>query len=72
MVDDLMNHHLRKGMTKVQVISLLGETGPDDFGVNRFRYYLGFTCGPLCMDPDMFVVTFDSQDRVIDFGVVGT
>ena len=71
MVDDLMNHHLRKGMTKVQVISLLG-TGFGDVGENRLRYYLGYTCGPLCMDPDLFVVTFDSQDRVMDFGVFGT
>lgn len=73
MIDDLMSHQLRKGMTKAQVISILGESNHLDYrGANQFMYYLGYTCGPLCLDPDFFAVEFDGQDKVIDFRIVGT
>jgi hypothetical protein len=65
MVEDLMTHHLKKGMSRQQVLDLLGEPdyGPD-------QYYLGPNPSrSFDMDPDCLALTFDKGGNLISFQI---
>jgi len=60
MVNDLLANHLRIGMTRAQVISLLGE--PDEKDATWIRYYLGGRSGGFVLPGyDYLILNFDQQ-----------
>jgi hypothetical protein len=63
MVDDLLAGGRLNGMTRSQVIELLGP--PDSPGIERhgFSYYLG---------PERGFIRIDSETLIVEFGVEGT
>lgn len=59
MVDALLAGPLQPGMSRADLLALLGE--PDDRSGGRFYYTLGSSYGA---DVDYLVIAFDAQDRV--------
>lgn len=71
MVDDLLRRHSFQGMTREQVIGLLGE--PDKTGYFKdwdLVYWLGPERGFMSIDSEWLVIRFDSQQKVTDFRMV--
>jgi hypothetical protein len=60
MQHDLEQNHLKLGMTRAQVTTLLGETQSNEKVLN---YYLGF-CNPFGIDPTALVLEFDDSDNL--------
>lgn len=62
MYEDLLEKHLKKGMTKAEVLALLGK--PDATSRSRlFSYELGMWSG-MRIDTDTLDVEFDGTDKV--------
>lgn len=62
MVDDLLGRYHLVGMTKAEVLSLLGR--PDDTMYGAFEYYLGAERGWLKIDDEILRVSFGPSGRV--------
>jgi hypothetical protein len=61
MQHDLEQNHLKLGMTKAEVITLLGERESNE---QTTSYYLGF-CHPFGVDAVALGLEFDSDDKLI-------
>jgi hypothetical protein len=61
MRNDLEQNHLKFGMTRVEVNTLLGETQSNGKVLN---YYLGF-CNPFGIDGESLALEFDDGDKLI-------
>lgn len=71
MVDDLLRRHPLRGMTRAQVVALLGEPRPTRyFREYDLVYWLGPERGWLSMDSEWLVVRLDSRGRVAEYRVV--
>jgi predicted negative regulator of RcsB-dependent stress response len=57
---DLEQNHLNLGMTKAEVVALLGETEQTE---QTLSYYLGF-CNPFGIDGMALGLEFDSNDKL--------
>lgn len=71
MVDDLLNNHNFRGMTREQVIAIVGE--PDK--TESFRnfdmvYWLGPERGFMSIDSEWLVFRLDDQNRVSEYRIV--
>jgi hypothetical protein len=67
MADDLMKHHLRKGMSRRDVLRLLGR--PDRLDEQRrVSYHIGMQ--GFVTDPGQLEVEFDTKGTVVGFRVV--
>ena len=65
MIDDLQKRYQLVGMTKSQVIQLLGK--PDgSHEKNSIYYFLGPERGWLKIDGEILTITFDKNGRVIE------
>lgn len=61
----LERDHMRPGMSRAEVIGLLGE--PDRRQPHSDHYRLG--ASPVGVDYETYVVEYDEQDRVRSFGI---
>jgi hypothetical protein len=57
---DLEQHHLNLGITRVEVVALLGESEENE---QTTSYYLGF-CSPFGVDAMALGLEFDSKDKL--------
>ena len=68
MVDNLMKSHTLDGLTKEEVIELLGEPHKKDFPFEAVycdvHYYLGPGRSLIRFDSEWLFITFDDNDRV--------
>jgi outer membrane protein assembly factor BamE (lipoprotein component of BamABCDE complex) len=63
MVDDLLKNHLKVGMTKEEVLAMLGT--PDQHGERSFWYNIGsYHRRRFLPGTDQLVVGFDESDKV--------
>lgn len=73
MIDDLLMKHKLEGMTRDEIITLLGE--PDDypsFGGWDLQYYLGPERGLISLDLEWLVIRLDKQNKVSAYKVVSS
>ena len=64
MVEDLMSHHVRIGMSRQQVVTLLGEPTGESFISAQGVYF--YILGTEYSDPSFLCVKFDPQERVLN------
>ena len=65
MVDDLLGAHELRGMTRAQVVALIGEPDRSDlFPEFDMVYWLGPQRGLIGIDSEYLVLKLDKQDRV--------
>lgn len=65
LANDLINRLITKGMTKQEVISLLGE--PDRISQNDMKYEMDYSLGFCSMaDYNSLIIHLDSSERVED------
>lgn len=65
MVDDLLAHHRLVGMSRAEVVALLGEDPRSEyFSDYDFVYWLGPERGPSSVDSEWLVMKFDAADKV--------
>lgn len=65
MMNSLKNNYELKGMTKAQIIKLLGE--PESKTEKKFRYYLGYSKHGI--NTGRLIIIFDKNNTVIDYSV---
>jgi len=71
MVSMLLLTHDLKGMTRAEVIALLGEPPPSDYFRDwDFVYHLGHERGLFRVDSEWLVLRFGPDGRVSEFAVV--
>lgn len=64
MVDDLFHRHKLVGMTRKQVIQLLGPSDGGDTRGAAFSYWLGPERGFIRIDSETLTIEFDAKNRV--------
>ncbi len=67
MYSDLTQNYLKSGMTRDQVLRLLGT--PEYQDADRFSYDFGPDSFPLPVDRTILYINFDKSGRVTDFGI---
>lgn len=72
MVDDLINNHIHVGMSRDEVLGMLGR--PDEFLNSQYpylRYYLGSRSQPLGLGNKEYelVIQFGPGDRIVELEV---
>ena len=65
MMNDLRNNHKLVGMTKKEIINLLGD--PGDTTSSEFRYYLGYS--KTGINTGSLIVTFNNKNIVTEIKV---
>ena len=65
MMNDLRNKHKLVGMTKSEIIGLLGD--PSDTASSEFRYYLGYS--KTGINTGTLIVTFNDKNIVAEIRV---
>lgn len=71
MVDDLLRRHSFKGMTREQVIAIIGEPDKTEYFKNwDMVYWLGPERGFISIDSEWLVLRMDSRKRVLEVSVV--
>ncbi|UHA58640.1 outer membrane protein assembly factor BamE [Metabacillus litoralis] len=70
-VDDLLSTYNLKGMTKREVITLLGPPTDTEYFKNEKNivYYLGDERGVISIDSEWLVIDFDKHEKVTDYVV---
>ena len=68
MIYDLQTKYLSKGMTRDEVIRLLGK--PDFESANQINYMIGFWTGFMKIDIDTFDLHFDRNNKLMSAQVV--
>ncbi len=70
-VDDLLSTYNLKGMTKSEVITLLGPPTDTEYFKNEKNivYYLGDERGIISIDSEWLVIDFDKHEKVTDYVV---
>ncbi len=72
MVDDLLQRHSFRGMTREQVVALVGEPDKTEYFKEwDLVYWLGPEHGFISMDSEWLVFHLDSQKKVTDLRIVG-
>jgi hypothetical protein len=67
MVDDLLAHHKLVGLSRTEVIALLGEDPRSEyFSDYDFVYWLGPERGGVSTDSEWLVMKFGASDEVIE------
>ncbi len=70
MVPDLLARHPLEGMTRSQVVALLGPPSPPS-GTDRFAYNLGYPDDdPVPIDPYLLVIEFDARGVAVRHAVI--
>lgn len=71
MIDDLLSRHDFHGMSKSQVIAIIGEPDQTDyFNDWDLVYCLGPERGFLSIDSEWLVLRFDNAGKIIDYRIV--
>ena len=71
MVDDLLYHHKLDGMTRSEVVSLIGEPDVTDyFKEYDMVYRLGMERGFISIDSEWLVFRLNATDVVIEHNIV--
>jgi hypothetical protein len=71
MVDDLLRRHRLAGMSRSEIIALLGSPPPTEYFRNYdFVYWLGPERGFISIDSEWLAIRFDSNDRVAEARIV--
>lgn len=71
MVDDLVTNHLSKGISRLQVIELLGEqTETKKMQEYDLVYWLGMEKSFISIDSLWLVIKFDKEDRLTEFKIL--
>lgn len=71
MVDDFLHNHSPIGMTRQEVIDLLGEKSKTHhFPEYDLIYWVGIERGPYAIDSEWLVLRLDDNDKVIEAGLV--
>ena len=65
MMNDLRNKHKLVGMTKKEIIELLGD--PGDIASSEFRYYLGYS--KTGINTGTLIITFNDKNIVTEIRV---
>lgn len=65
MIDNLLENHKLKGMTKAEVFKLLGH--PDRKFNSKLNYFLGTERGLIKIDNEQLIVKLDDKDAVINY-----
>ena len=65
MLNSLRNNYELKGMTKSEILELLGE--PDSQSISEFSYYLGMAKSGI--DTGTLTITFDETGKVTNYNV---
>lgn len=72
MMNDVIRHHLRKEMTRKEVLNLLGPPNPDDhvyLDERYFAYYIGQWSSHPYVDAEYFHIGFDDKGRAVCYGI---
>ncbi|RHW42783.1 hypothetical protein D1B31_04175 [Neobacillus notoginsengisoli] len=70
MVDSLLSEVRLKGMSKAEIIDLLGEQGEEAYlESDNLVYYLGDERGFISIDSEWLIIRFDNHDRVTDYEI---
>ena len=69
LVDDLMNEHELIGMTKEEVITLLGSPTETEYFKEKDNvvYFLGAERGIIRIDSEWLVIWFDGRDKAVKY-----
>ncbi|MDM5221651.1 outer membrane protein assembly factor BamE [Peribacillus sp. NJ11] len=69
LVDDLMNEHELIGMTKEEVITLLGSPTETEYFKEKDNvvYFLGAERGLIRIDSEWLVIWFDGRDKAVKY-----
>jgi len=71
MVDDLLRRHSFRGMTREQVVAIVGEPDKTEYFKERdLVYWLGPERGFISIDSEWLVFRLDSQKKVTDLRIV--
>lgn len=71
MVDDLVTNHLSKGISRLQVIELLGEQiETKKMQEYDLVYWLGMEKSFISIDSLWLVIKFDKEDRLTEFKIL--
>jgi hypothetical protein len=73
MISDIMNNYLKKGMSKNQVIELLGDSEKEkkfNPKLNEEFFGLSYLIGPTLADYKFLIIKLDEDDYVIDYWIV--
>jgi len=73
MIDSLMEQKLLDGLTREEVIQLLGPPDSDNWAAatnpDKITYYLGPERGFISIDSEMLSINFDENDRVKEYRI---
>ncbi|WP_193224398.1 outer membrane protein assembly factor BamE [Bacillus sp. B1-b2] len=71
-IDDLLLNYDFKGMTKNEVINILGTPSETEYFKkdNNIVYHLGYERGLISIDSEWLVINFDGNEIVINYDVV--
>jgi hypothetical protein len=68
MIDDLMKSRVLDGMSKAQVLHLLGEADNEGYFKDwDMVYWLGPERSPISIDSEWLVIRFDSEEKVLEY-----
>ncbi|MGE0757212.1 MAG: hypothetical protein AB7O38_09335 [Pirellulaceae bacterium] len=70
MIGDLLRNHLRVGMTRDDIVDLLGK--PRQENDKKLDYYLGYPKWTFTFDHDIFIIHLNSDRKAASFEVCNT
>ncbi|MEW6208487.1 MAG: hypothetical protein AB1631_08970 [Acidobacteriota bacterium] len=68
MIDDLISSRMLDGMSKAEILKLLGEADNDGYFKDwDMVYWLGPERSPISIDSEWLVIRFDSEEKVFEY-----